>query len=231
MTETKRQPRARSLKDGDWYWIARTVIQHYAGRVGPRALSVYNLLASLANSKERCYPSQKYLADRLRCSRSTIHKAIRVLEEAELIQVEKRSRYHLVYTLLAVRCRAGETQMSHRRNSDVASGVTNDNKRTRINNNIDIDMKNLDSVDRSTINRFNPRTKEELLALDLARGLNDMPGLPLYLHLARKFPEGALRRVLSEVRAIPDEKIRKSRGALFNHLMKKYERENLNFRD
>jgi biotin operon repressor len=225
MTEPKRQSKTRSLNDGDWYWIARTVIQHYAGRIGPRALSVYNLMAALANARQRCYPSQQYLAQRLHCSRSTVHKAIKVLEEAGLIGIEERSRYHLVYTLLETRCHAQETQMSSRRNSDVASVDTNDNKRIRINN-IDIDMKNLDSVDRSTIHRFTPRTKEELLALDLARGLNDLPGLALYIHYSRKFPEGALRRVLSEVRAIPDEKIKKSRGALFNHLMKKYEREN-----
>jgi hypothetical protein len=60
------------------------------------------------------------------------------------------------------------------------------------------------------------------LALDLARGLDDLKGLRLYLHYAKKYPEGALRRALSEARAVPANQIKKSRGALFNHLIKKY---------
>jgi biotin operon repressor len=227
MENRKGQTEPRNLEDGGWYWIARAIIQRHAGEIGPRALAVYNLLAALANSRQECYPSQKYLAERLHCSRSTIHQAVKTLQAAGLIRIDRRSRYHLVYTLLKIRCRAHETQMSNRQNSDVAPAGTNDNKITRIiNNDIDKDMKNLDSVDRSTIKDLTPRTKEELLAWDLAQGLDDRKGLPLYLHYARKYPEGALRRALSEARAVPAAQIKKSRGALFNHLMKQYGGEN-----
>ena len=41
---------------------------------------------------------------------------------------------------------------------------------------------------------FKPRTREELLALDLAEGLNDRKSLPTYLTYARRYPEGFLRR-------------------------------------
>ena len=164
------------------------------------------------------------MAERLGCSRSTINKAVKTLASSGLIGIEKRNRYHLVYTLLEVRCRAGKTQMSKRGNRDVSLSDTNDNK-VRINNNDndnDNDMKNLDSADRSTVRDFTPRTKEELLALDLARGLDDLKALPLYLAYARKYSEGALRRALSEARAVPAAQIKKSRGALFNHLIQKY---------
>jgi hypothetical protein len=75
-----------------------------------------------------------------------------------------------------------------------------------------------------TFNNFKARTREELLALDLAKALKDAEGFRLYLSLSKKYPEPLLRRVLGEVKEIPDHKIRKSRGALFNHLIQKYAR-------
>jgi biotin operon repressor len=222
MTLNHDHHQVRKLKNGDWYWIQKAVIQEYAARIGPMAVMVYNLLASQADRCQSCFPSQKYMAERLGCSRSTVNKAVKTLAAAGLIGIEKRSRYHLVYTLLTVRCRAGKTEMSEGGNPDVAPADTNDNKVTINNNDIDNDMKNLDSADRSTVRDFTPRTKEELLALDLARGLDDLKALPLYLAYARKYSEGALRRALSEARAVPAAQIKKSRGALFNHLIQKY---------
>jgi hypothetical protein len=67
---------------------------------------------------------------------------------------------------------------------------------------------------------FIPQTREELLAWDLATGLNDILSLSGYLSLAKKYPESLLRRALSEARA--EREIRRSRITLFNHLVKKY---------
>jgi len=211
---------ARSLAHGDWYWIPRAVMKGHASEIGARALAVYNLLAAMADSRQSCYPSQKYMAERLGCSRSTVNKAVKTLAASGLIGIEKRSRYHLVYTLLQVGCRAGKTQMSKGGNRAVAPADTNDNK--GIINNNDIDMNKNEPADRPSIPNFTPKTKEELLALDLARGLDDLKALPLYLAYARKYSEGALRRALSEARAVPAAQIKKSRGALFNHLIQKY---------
>jgi Helix-turn-helix domain len=69
---------------------------------------------------------------------------------------------------------------------------------------------------------FRPRNKHELLALDLADALHDRDNLPLYLSYAKRYPEQLLRSVLGEVKEIPIKKIKKSRGALFNHLVQKY---------
>ena len=72
------------------------------------------------------------------------------------------------------------------------------------------------------IQSFKPQTKEELLALDLARALDDLPNLACYISLAKKYPEYLIRRTLAIVKNVPAEKIRKSRGALFNFLVKKH---------
>jgi len=212
----------RDLRNGDWYWVHKAVIREYGPKIGAIAIAVYDFLASLADRDQECFPSQKYIARSLGYSRATINKKIRLLERTGLIKVEKRSRYHCIYQLLKVRCKARETQMSTGRNSDVNQGDTNNNNITRSIKNIDIDDKNLLESNFKLSKRFKPRTREELLAFDLATALKDRQGFPLYLSLARRYPESFLRRVLGEVKEIPDEKIRKSRGALFNHLIQKY---------
>jgi hypothetical protein len=61
--------------------------------------------------------------------------------------------------------------------------------------------------------------RRELLAQELAKGLNDQAGISLYRSYSVNYPEWLLRKVLAEVRALPPERISKSRGALFNYLV------------
>jgi hypothetical protein len=90
-----------------------------------------------------------------------------------------------------------------------------------------ISKKNLINIDIDVNDRafyggsWNPRTREEELALELALTLQDRKGLPFYIHCAREYPEPFLRGVLHNVMEIPDYKIKRSRGALFNYLVRK----------
>jgi hypothetical protein len=69
---------------------------------------------------------------------------------------------------------------------------------------------------------YDPQTREEYLAHELAERLGDAPGLPLYLKVARRYTESSIRQILGRVMEIPDERIRTSRGALFNWLIQRY---------
>lgn len=60
----------------------------------------------------------------------------------------------------------------------------------------------------------------EYLAKLLAERLNDPSSVPFYLSLARQYPAGHLFNVLGQVMEIPDEQIRKSRGALFTWMVR-----------
>ncbi len=209
----------RNLKNCSWYWVDKIIIQKYVPQIGTMGFTVYSFLASLADRNQSCFPSQKYIAKRIGCSRSTVNKSIKALVKYGLIKKGTKSRYHCIYSLTKVRCKVEETQMSHTGNSDVSQRNTNDNKRIR----------NIDNIDKNgkwfpknkALKEFQPRTREELLAVDLAVALDDYQGLPLYISLAKKYPEAFLRNILGQVRGIPQEKIKKSRGALFNHLVQK----------
>lgn len=214
----------RDLRDGDWYWVHKAVIQEYASKIGAIAIVIYDFLASLADSNQKCFPSQKYISETLGYSRATINKKIKLLERNRLIRIEKRNRYHCVYQLLKVRCKARETQMSTKRNSDVNSENTNNNKLTKIINNIVNDNKYFLKL-KDSFKGFKPETKEELLAMDLAEGLRDRKSFSFYKKLSKSYPENLLRKVLGEVKEIPDCKIKKSRASLFTHLIQKYAKE------
>jgi len=219
---------ARGFNDGEWFWINKTVVLDYAQKVGGTGITIYSLLAAMADNEQKCFPSQKYIAEKLGCSRATVSRTLKRLEGIGLIRVERRNRYHCAYQLSKVnqdlkKPEQNETQMSNTGNSDLHQSYTNDNELTRNINNIDIEK---------TLNEkeFTPKTREELLASDLADALNDRKALALYLSYARRFPEWLLRKALGEAKEIPEEQIRKSRAALFNHLVRKYVKEYKNHR-
>jgi biotin operon repressor len=211
----------RDLRNGDWYWVNKAVIQKYRPLVGSAGIAVYSFLASLVDKNQECFPSQKYIAQCLGYSRTTISRALRLLEARGLIKIEKRGRYHCIYHLLKIRCKPDETQMSNGCNSDVSPVQHNNNNKITINiNNIVNEDKNF--LISKAPKGFSPKTREELLALDIARELNNLKSLPVYLSYAKKYPEPFLRKLLGEVKEIPMRKIRKGRAALFNYMVKKY---------
>ena len=75
-------------------------------------------------------------------------------------------------------------------------------------------------------------SQQQMFALELAETLKDHDSLVLYNQLTEKYSEEFLRKILDRVMAIPKEKIRKSRGALFTFLVNQHEQqESNNIRD
>jgi hypothetical protein len=74
--------------------------------------------------------------------------------------------------------------------------------------------------------RFQPQSREEALAQELAERLGDPGGLPSYLKDARRYSEPFIRSILSQGLEYPPERIQKSRGALFNWLIRHHKERN-----
>ncbi len=213
----------RSIKNGKWYWIDKGILKNYGSELKSSGLAVYNVLAYFANSKSQsCFPTQKTMADLVGLSRRTVSRKIRLLRDERLIAIERmngRFKYFFLYPKKSKDHRGcdkndilGKTQ-----------GNTNKNNRTRINNNVNEDIK---TFNMKSFKEFKPKTKKELLASDLAKGLNDSKSLSFYLSVVRQYSEPLLMKLLGEVREIPSEKIKKSRAALFNYLLQQYAKEN-----
>jgi hypothetical protein len=65
--------------------------------------------------------------------------------------------------------------------------------------------------------------REGRLAIELADGLNDSKSLRFYFSVALEHSERFLREIYRLTKETPQAKIKKSRGALFAYLVKKYE--------
>ncbi|HEX5001774.1 MAG TPA: hypothetical protein VFW78_04705 [Bacteroidia bacterium] len=61
------------------------------------------------------------------------------------------------------------------------------------------------------------------LAHEIADALNDQNSLQLFQSFTERYPEEFLREILAKVQEVPDEKIKKTRGALFTFLIKQHE--------
>jgi len=64
--------------------------------------------------------------------------------------------------------------------------------------------------------KSNPKT----LAYELASALGDTENLAAFLPLAEKYNEAFLRKTLQKVMSLPEEKIKRTRAALFTYLVK-----------
>ncbi len=210
----------RKLGAGDWYWINKAVIKQYAGTLGFSEIAVYNFLASMVDDAQQCFPSQKYIAEHLHCSRATVNRAIKKLEKHYLIFIQRGKNNRCVYSLLEVECNRNEIELSHERNSDVKKEDTNNTKEQELENNTVV------RVQKKLPSYFSATTREELLAQDIADILQDHENARSYLSFVHKYPESFLRNILSEVKRTPERKIRKSRKALFMYLVNYYAHKN-----
>lgn len=213
MNGETRDHKIRGMDAGSWFWVSKKVIREYASKIGFLPIAVYHFLASMADDSQSCYPSQRYIAEKLGCSRSSVSRALKSLAAHDLIRLSTGANMGRVYQLLEVRSCIDATNVSHACKSDVAPMDTNNTTLTRINNNDVVRV----SSEKLTTGR--PLTKEELLASDIAETLGDERNDQHYLRLVLRYPEPVLRQALSQVKQTSPERIRKSRAALFMYLV------------
>lgn len=91
--------KVRDVRQGDWYWISKVLLDEYGQSLKPIGIAIYNCLAKLANQDGLSYPSHNYIAKKIGASRSSVKRGIKLLIELRLIRQE-RKRYHNVYYLL-----------------------------------------------------------------------------------------------------------------------------------
>jgi biotin operon repressor len=210
----------RSLKDGSWYWINKELLKNYGQKISSSGIAVYNVLAKYANSAtQSCFPSQKKIADEIGISRKTVRDKIRELELFGLLYTKSKNCSR-IYTLLKIRGASRSTGWDESSPKGGTRCYTKDNK-GKIYNNDNRSFKNSIIQNKK---KFIPKTKEDLLALDMAQSLNDMDGLSFYRTIAKKHPESLLRKLLGDVKEIPLERIKRSRKSYFNYLIQKHDK-------
>lgn len=91
--------KVRDLRNGDWYWINKVILDEYGIKIKPIGIAIYNCLAAHANQEGFCFPSHKHIANKIGASISSVQRGIRQLIKLNLIR-KGRQRYHNLYYLL-----------------------------------------------------------------------------------------------------------------------------------
>lgn len=130
----------RDIRQTTWFWMDNAIMDM---DITVYELSVYCLLCRMANDGV-CYPSIRYVSDKLSISPTTVNKAIRSLVDKKVLGYEAGdSEKSNVYTLLhlvtqgvspdGTRCTTTRSRVCHQ-------VVHNNTNITRLNNNIDASL-------------------------------------------------------------------------------------------
>ncbi len=219
---------SRSMSNGHWFWIGNEIIKVHGNSLGSFGIAVYGCLACFAGPAQTCFPSQGRIAKLIGCSRATVNKTIKTLEQRGLICLEKQhgcpQRYRLLDSTInpgLQRCSSKPKKVSNSFTKTVCQIDTNNNHLTRINNKNNIDTDNPVDTPDSVIHKGLERAVggDELLAVELADALDDRKNLHRYISFCRDYPESLIRIAIREALAIPADKIVGTRAALFARLI------------
>lgn len=189
--------------------------------------------------------SYKTISKEMGVSRETIRKWLRVLKKNNYVEVinmskglsvqirsykstgcpEQATVSGQISPLEVSRLGQGETEQKPQNLQSLSdiiqqrrfSPVDNVNRLNKLDNNVNVIYENKYFYE----NEFIPQNKEELLALDIAKGLQDTKNLRAYLNLTKQHSGSFLRTIFGQVKELPDDKIKKSKGAYFMFLVKK----------
>ena len=100
MEESKDKIKIRDLRNGEWFWVNRLVLDHPYFTASTKL--IYHALAYFANNKtQEAYPSIKRIKELTGLgSRTTIVGAIKELEKYHFIRVKRKKGKTSEYILL-----------------------------------------------------------------------------------------------------------------------------------
>ncbi len=148
--------KVRDLRNGDWYWINKVLLDEYGEKLKPIGIAIYNCLAAHANQEGFCFPSHKHIAKKIGASISSVQRGIRELIKLNLVR-KGRQRYHNLYYLLKLdrsyrptsnKLGQSDQYIGHADRSDQSAGTTNKNKEKDLNKkNYARDQKTVDNLE------------------------------------------------------------------------------------
>ncbi len=203
----------RKIKKEDsdrWMTIPKVLFRSHSSMLGINGIAIYCLLAAYEDNEHKSKLNFHKISQKLDCRNSEVVRTLHMLEDLHLIRSEPVNNKTKYYRLLWV--------------PHWGKLVGKKSKTYRIEYSIN---KKYDNDIDGTINRLIFKTnmnqdEETQFAYELAEALDDKEAIQMYLSYVHRFSESLLREMLTKVLSIPDNKIRKTRGALFNYLMQQH---------
>jgi hypothetical protein len=128
----------RDIRDSDWYWISRSILEDFAPKIGVIGLALYNVYASYAREKGIAFPSQKTIAQKLKVSLRTIRKYNKILEDNGLIKIECRKSEGKPNLIILLKLRGrnqipiGSASVTYRGRQELPTKENNNKENTNV---------------------------------------------------------------------------------------------------
>jgi len=185
----------------------------------------YAVLLSYAWQDDFCFPAQEKLGEDLGVSRQSINKFLNELKAGKLIDWKRQGLNRPnIYRILDVK-HSLHPDVNERLPQDVKQGLHKEESSKYIQNNVNVSKEIVDNPGKNP-DRGEASLKKESLAQYILEQLGDQRSLGFYRKVARILPEAMIHRALSETKdADLTGRIRRSRGACFTDLVKRYAKE------
>jgi len=194
-----------------WFTMPKFIFKVLSLTIGPLGLAIYSLLAAHADSNYRSKMNYNKVRIKIGCTNSEAIRVLHHLEDLHLIKSEPTNGKTKSYKLLWIPPWGKLVENVEKISSPYRIEYS-------INNKFDIDT----IINELIIKRKMNQQQETQFAYELAEALDDKDAIQMYIAYVNRFPESLLREILVKVLAVPDEKIRKTRGALFNYLIQQH---------
>jgi len=81
--------RVRDKRNKGWFWVENDYFNGFGKILGAGAIAVYVSLCRHADNEQKCFPSQKTIAEETKLSERTVRKIIKELEKYRIIEITK----------------------------------------------------------------------------------------------------------------------------------------------
>ena len=205
--------RKKESSECRWCSLPKALFRNFSSTLGVNGLAIYSLLAAYADNQFRSKLNYHKISQKIGCTNAEAVRTLHMLEELHLLKSEPVNSETKSYRLLWIPPwgKTGEKMLEKSNPYRIEYSI---------NNKYDDDIDGLISqiIFKQKMNQF----EETQFAYELAEALNDKEAIQMYISYVHRFSEALLREMLVKVLSVPENKIRKTRGALFNYLIQQH---------
>jgi len=195
-------------------------------------LAVYTYLKRVAGESGTCWESANNIGKKLNADPKTIRKYLKVLIEKNLIEkvgVKGKTKPTAEYKIIKI----WELNTKHYQEKDKGNYTLSQRKRNEslnIRENTLLDKvpfgnkedndKKMNYKERSNINNFKPKNREEYLCLEMAKNLEEN-NMDFILYALKTYGFNAVQRAYNDTKEMSQTRKIENKGAYFNQILKR----------
>jgi DNA-binding transcriptional regulator YhcF (GntR family) len=195
-------------------------------------LAVYTYIKRVAGEDGTCWESANNIGRKLNADPKTIRKYLKILLKKNLIEkvgVKGKTKPSAEYKIVKIwELNSAHYQEKDKGNYPLSQRKENESPNIReitpfdkvsFGNKEDNDKK-MNYKERSNINNFKPKSREEYLCLQMAKNLNEQ-SMDFILSALRKYGFNTVERAYNDVKELARTREIKNKGAYFNEILKR----------